>query len=146
MQPPEIDFRFTPNNGHSEAHAGLPVLTQPGHEFCSSNHQNLAIRPLRGENSSNGRWEMGKVGVDLKIIWEISSQRGSIMPKDTPLSAEKEVDLFELYAEDPELADELVFGRVSHKDRRGFLKGAGLAINGQGLRCVEIWGFEPHST
>ena len=52
------------------------------------------------------------------------------MPKDTPLSAEKEVDLFELYAEDPELADELVFGRVPHKDRRGFLKGAGLATMG----------------
>jgi hypothetical protein len=30
LQPPEIDFRSTPNNGHSEAHAGLP-LTQPGH-------------------------------------------------------------------------------------------------------------------
>ncbi len=28
LQSPEIDFRFTPNNGHSEAHAGLPLLTQ----------------------------------------------------------------------------------------------------------------------
>ncbi len=28
MQPLEIDFRLSPNNGHSEAHAGLPVLTQ----------------------------------------------------------------------------------------------------------------------
>ena len=52
------------------------------------------------------------------------------MPKDTPLSAEKEIDLFDLYVEDPELADELVFGRVPHKDRRGFLKGAGLATMG----------------
>ena len=52
------------------------------------------------------------------------------MPKDTPLSAEKEIDLFELYNKDPELADELVFGRVPHKDRRGFLKGAGLATMG----------------
>ncbi len=25
IQSPEIDFRFAPNNGHSEAHAGLPV-------------------------------------------------------------------------------------------------------------------------
>ncbi len=24
IQSPEIDVRFTPNNGHSEAHAGLP--------------------------------------------------------------------------------------------------------------------------
>ncbi len=30
MQSPEIDFRFTPNNGHSEAHAGLPRLTRSG--------------------------------------------------------------------------------------------------------------------
>ncbi len=52
------------------------------------------------------------------------------MPKDTPLSVEKEVDLFDLYAEDPTLADELVFGRVPHKDRRGFLRGAGLATMG----------------
>ena len=52
------------------------------------------------------------------------------MPKGTPHSAEKKVDLFELYADDPELADELVFGRVPHKDRRGFLKGAGLATMG----------------
>ncbi len=35
--------------------------------------------------------------------------------------------LFELYAEDPLRADEQVFGRRSYPDRRGFLKGAGLA-------------------
>jgi len=33
----------------------------------------------------------------------------------------------ELYQEDPEKADRLVFGRVAGTDRRGFLKGAGLA-------------------
>ena len=52
------------------------------------------------------------------------------MPKDNPLSAENKVDLFNLYADDPELADKLVFGRVPHKDRRGFLRGAGLATMG----------------
>ncbi len=26
IQLPEIDFRLTPNSGHSEAHAGLPRL------------------------------------------------------------------------------------------------------------------------
>lgn len=36
-------------------------------------------------------------------------------------------DLFDLYAKDPEQADRKLFGRVSHADRRGFLKGAGLA-------------------
>ncbi len=38
-----------------------------------------------------------------------------------------EKDLFELFAEDPKEADKLVFGRVPNPDRRGFLKGAGLA-------------------
>ena len=28
MEPPEIDFRYAPNSGHSEAHAGLPLVTQ----------------------------------------------------------------------------------------------------------------------
>jgi DMSO/TMAO reductase YedYZ molybdopterin-dependent catalytic subunit len=39
----------------------------------------------------------------------------------------KERGLCELYAEDPERADALLFGRRYHADRRGFLKGAGLA-------------------
>ena len=38
----------------------------------------------------------------------------------------KERGLCELYVEDPERADELVFGRKATTDRRGFLKGAGL--------------------
>ena len=52
------------------------------------------------------------------------------MPKDNPLSAENHVALFTLSAADPELADKLVFGRVPHKDRRGFLRGAVLATMG----------------
>ena len=36
----------------------------------------------------------------------------------------------DFFAEDPERADREFFGRVSHKDRRGFLKGAGLATLG----------------
>ena len=35
--------------------------------------------------------------------------------------------LFELYRDDPVKADRLLFGRVTHPDRRGFLKNAGLA-------------------
>ena len=31
IQSPKIDFRFTPNTGHSEAHAGLPLVTRLGH-------------------------------------------------------------------------------------------------------------------
>ncbi len=30
IQPLEIEVRFTPNSGHSEAHAGLPLLTHSG--------------------------------------------------------------------------------------------------------------------
>lgn len=42
----------------------------------------------------------------------------------------RERGLFELYEQDAELADELVFGRRTAADRRGFLKGAGLASMG----------------
>ena len=35
--------------------------------------------------------------------------------------------LFELYEEDPERADRLLFGRIAYANRRGFLRGAGLA-------------------
>lgn len=46
------------------------------------------------------------------------------------INRKRTVDLLELYAEDPEKADALVFGRIADKDRRGFLKGAGLAAMG----------------
>ena len=36
----------------------------------------------------------------------------------------------QLYRDDPDRADRLLFGRVSHPDRRGFLKHAGLAAMG----------------
>lgn len=39
----------------------------------------------------------------------------------------KERGFFELYEEDAERADYLIFGRIPYPDRRGFLKGAGLA-------------------
>ena len=38
--------------------------------------------------------------------------------------------IFEMYEKYGDAADELVFGRRTHKDRRGFLKGAGLATMG----------------
>ena len=55
---------------------------------------------------------------------------GNLMPKDQPPFTEKKLDLFEIYAADPERADELVFDRIPNADRRGFLKGAGLATMG----------------
>ena len=45
----------------------------------------------------------------------------------------RQADLFELYAQDPDRADRIVFGREPHRDRRGFLKGAGLAAMGTAL-------------
>ena len=39
----------------------------------------------------------------------------------------QERGICELYQEDPERADALLFGRRTHADRRGFLRGAGLA-------------------
>lgn len=38
--------------------------------------------------------------------------------------------LFELYDDDAERADALIFGRTAHSDRRGFLRNAGLATMG----------------
>ncbi len=42
----------------------------------------------------------------------------------------KERGIRELYEDDPERADYLVFGRQADAGRRGFLKGAGLATMG----------------
>lgn len=52
------------------------------------------------------------------------------MSEKDPIFSESKLDLFEIYARDPERADRLVFGRVPYPDRRGFLKGAGLATMG----------------
>ena len=41
--------------------------------------------------------------------------------------------LFELYRENPEKADRLIYGRIAHPDRRGFLRGAGLAAMGAAI-------------
>lgn len=45
----------------------------------------------------------------------------------------RERGIHELYDDDPERADYLVFGRIAHSDRRGFLRGAGLAAMGAAL-------------
>ena len=49
------------------------------------------------------------------------------MPRDDDSNFNHQVRLYELYEKDPDLADRVIFGRVPHKDRRGFLRGAGLA-------------------
>ena len=41
-----------------------------------------------------------------------------------------EQGLFELYQNNPDEADYLLFGRETYPDRRGFLKKAGLAVMG----------------
>lgn len=46
---------------------------------------------------------------------------------DTVRQSKKMPGLFEMYEKDPEAADYKLFGRVAHSDRRGFLRGAGLA-------------------
>ena len=42
------------------------------------------------------------------------------------MSSKKERNVFDVFAEDPEKADKLLFDRIPNPDRRGFLKGAGL--------------------
>ena len=46
------------------------------------------------------------------------------------MADQTERGICELYEEDPERADYLVFGRIPEGGRRGFLKGAGLAAMG----------------
>ena len=49
-------------------------------------------------------------------------------PKDPSDMSKKKIDIHELYANDPQKADELLWGRKSDPNsRRGFLKKAGLA-------------------
>ena len=48
-----IDFCSTPKSGHSEAHAGLPVLTQ-------SRHRGRWTRSRRGS----------KIFVPMRALWE----------------------------------------------------------------------------
>ncbi len=45
LQPPEIDFRLSPNFGHSVAHAGLPVLTLSG--SGTSDHSSAKLMGCR---------------------------------------------------------------------------------------------------
>lgn len=52
------------------------------------------------------------------------------MPKDDVTKEDGAVHLYDLYDKDPDLADKVIFGRTPNKDRRGFLKGAGLATMG----------------
>lgn len=52
------------------------------------------------------------------------------MPRKDVSKTPERVELFKLYEEDPDRADRLIFGRVPHQDRRGFLRGAGLATMG----------------
>src|SRR5690554_3323241 len=47
--------------------------------------------------------------------------------REAEMSDKNERGLRELYDQDPERADWLVFGRITDTNRRGFLKGAGLA-------------------
>ncbi|HEX6980839.1 MAG TPA: sulfite oxidase [Alphaproteobacteria bacterium] len=49
------------------------------------------------------------------------------------MAGKKERGLIELYRDDPERADALVFGRRTGPSRRGFLQGAGLAAMGAAL-------------
>ncbi|MDF1585283.1 sulfite oxidase [Rhodospirillales bacterium YIM 152171] len=49
------------------------------------------------------------------------------------MASKKIRSLRELYQDDPQRADALLFGRVPHGDRRGFLRGAGLAAMGATL-------------
>ncbi len=49
IQPPEIEVCSYPNTGHSEAHAGLPLVTQPGHWRDEPQPHPPRLRPARSD-------------------------------------------------------------------------------------------------
>ena len=75
-----------------------------------------ALRDEKGE-ALGGRAEDGGVVCDKGSGLTRTAMRRTAMTRG----------LSELYREDPDEADRLLFGRVTHPDRRGFLKNAGLA-------------------
>src|SRR5690606_28410230 len=60
------------------------------------------------------------------IEWRPASEGDDSIGEGLEMTSKRR-GLRELYAEDPERADWLVFGRIAGPGRRGFLKGAGLA-------------------
>ncbi len=64
LQPSEIDFRSSPNTGHSEARVGLPVLTLSGHwSGCRCTVVMTPGERLRREFQPNLRDEMLNTGI-----------------------------------------------------------------------------------
>ncbi len=59
MQPPEFEVRSTPNSGHSEAHAGLPVMTQSRHWDSSDNLLFLGLTMIRQRRAPRIQPERG---------------------------------------------------------------------------------------
>ena len=59
------------------------------------------------------------------------------------MTGKRERSVSELYDQDPERADALVFGRRTDATRRGFLGGAGLAAIGAAVGGPVIFGRNP---
>ena len=62
LQSPEIDFRLTPNSGHSEAHAGLPRLTRLGSQ---SLHDRLPYSSTYDDNIIE--WASARMAVSASL-------------------------------------------------------------------------------
>ena len=70
----------------------------------------------------------------MHAVSEIRSQKIHVdLVGEKPMSSNKERSLEELYRDDPERADALVFGRRVDVSRRGFLGGAGRTF-----QCVTL--------
>ena len=61
------------------------------------------------------------------------------MTKETAMPGTIERSIEELYQDDRERADALVFGRRTRIDRRGFLGASGLAAMGAGSAVPSLW-------
>jgi hypothetical protein len=63
-----------------------------------------------------------------------------------PSRNQEPIGLFAYFEENPTEADRAFFGRVAHADRRGFLRGAGLATMGAMLGTGSSLSPSPNQT
>ncbi len=80
IQSPEIDFRLTPNSGHSEAHAGLLLVTRNGHSKC---WRKLTRTTQRWTKMKQWMYNFGGAGQSLLLIGpQMNSDRNNMHPRE----------------------------------------------------------------
>ncbi len=87
LQPPEIEVRSTPKSGHSEAHAGLPLLTQSGSGSLPSPNQPDQERiTVYRDNSGPDSWSDAHCAI-IVGDWEEPSGESQLMMRFSAFAA-----------------------------------------------------------